>query len=302
MRADQETGFGAAALARQIADRLRHAGIDSPHNDARWLIEGVTGIDPHRSPLRDIPRRRMGALEEAVARRAAREPLQLVLGGTNFRGLTLVCKAGVFIPRPETEVVAQVAIDASRSSAAHPRRLVDVGTGTGAIACSLAAEVAHAHIVAVDIDPAAVALATENLGRVRAGEASAAGFASGTTATVREGDLLDPVDDAWHGQVDLLVSNPPYLPATDRGRWQPEVGEHDPDRALVGGTDGHELVDRLLELAATWLRPGGTVVIEIDDRRADDARHNAEGAGLDRVELVNDLTGRPRCVVARRRR
>src|SRR5690606_38203525 len=114
---------------------------------------------------------------------------------------------------------------------------------------------------------------------------------------ILHGDLLEPLrspgaHQAWaphlRGGLDVLVSNPPYLPASDRGSWQPEVAGHDPDRALVGGEDGHEVVDRLLRAAATWLRPGGLVVVEIDERRGSDARATATAAGLVDVRIVAD--------------
>lgn len=295
-------GRTARELARELAGRLDRAGVPSPDADARWLLEGVTGIDPLRTPERPVADASREVLERAVVRREAREPLQLILGEADLRGLRIRCAPGVFIPRPETEIVAGVAIDAARASSRRPRRLLDVCTGTGAIACCLVAEVEDAEVVAIDRDPAAVELARENLRRVVAGEAGVAGVAAGSHLEVREGDLLAPVDPAWQGEADVLVSNPPYLPARDREGWEPEVRDHDPAAALIGGDDGHEIVDRLLHLAATWLRPGGTVVVEIDDRRGDDARAAAHEAGLVDVEVVEDLTGRPRCVVARRPR
>jgi release factor glutamine methyltransferase len=155
-------------------------------------------------------------------------------------------------------------------------------------------------VVATDRDPAAVALARVNLARTLAGDADPDGPAVGARGEVRTGHLLDPVDPAWVGEVDVLVANPPYLPASDRGHGEPEVAVHDPDAALVGGLDGHEVVDELLALATRWLRPGGTVVIEIDDRRGTDALAVAVASGLVDAALVRDLTGRDRAVRARR--
>ena len=280
-----------------VAERLGAAGVPSARADARWLVEHVA------STVGEPEGAGAALLEELTARREAREPLQLILGSTAFRHLELLCAPGVFVPRPETEVVAGAAIAAVREASAKGRdgvRVVEVGTGTGAIALSLAAEVAGVEVVAGDRDPAAVALARRNLRRVAAGEAGGP-LAQGSHVEVVTSDLLDDVESGWRGTVDVLVSNPPYLPARDRVTWEPEVRDHDPEAALVGGVDGHELVDRLLLLAASWLASGGAVVIEIDERRVAAARTAAREAGLADVEVVADLTGAARAVTGRRR-
>jgi release factor glutamine methyltransferase len=281
----------AAEAQRNVAARLAAAGIETPDVDARWLVEHVTEVSGSCTGC--------GAalLDGLVARRAAREPLQVVLGRTWFRELELVCAAGVFIPRPETEIVAGLAIDAARAAGPAPL-IVEPCTGTGAIALSVAVEVPGATVVASDLDRSAVELARSNLDRVRRGEAGPPVVAS--EVTILQGDLLDPVDPALRGQVDVLVANPPYLPASDRGTWAPEVAAHDPDRALVGGEDGHEVVDALLELAGRWLRPGGTVVLEIDERRGAEAVTRAAASGLVDARTCRDLTGADRAVVAQR--
>jgi release factor glutamine methyltransferase len=280
-------------VVAQVARRLEAAGVPSPRADARWLVE-------HACDVAGGPAGCGGALLDGlVARRIAREPLQLLVGSAAFRTVELRCVPGVFIPRPETEIVAGVAVEAARAAGDAPL-IVEPCTGSGAIACALLAEVAGARIVATDVDPAAVALASDNLRRVAAGEAGPPAAAAGARAEVLLGDLLGPVPRELHGHLDVLVANPPYLPAADRGSWEPEVGDHDPDVALVGGDDGHEMVDALLIAAASWLRPGGTVVLEIDDRRGDDALAAAAAAGLADVALLRDLAGADRAVVARR--
>jgi len=279
-------------LLDRVAARLATAGVPSPAVDARWLVEHVVevagGVEGCGAAL----------LDGLVSRRAAREPLQLVIGRTWFRALELRCAPGVFIPRPETEIVAGVAIDEARGLDAPI--VAEPCTGTGAIALSVGVEVAGARVVATDLDAAAVDLARANLARVRAGEAGAALVAD--QVEILHGSLLDPLGPDLRGHLDVLVSNPPYLPAADRATWAPEVADHDPDRALVGGPDGHEVVVRLLELAAAWLRPGGLVVLEIDERRGEHARSAAHDAGLVDIDLVRDLTGAQRAVRARRAR
>ena len=292
------TSADRATVAR-VAARLAAAGVPTPEVDARWLVEHVTALTGGCEGCGGA------LLDGLVARRAAREPLQLVLGKTWFRELELRCAPGVFIPRPETEIVAGVAIGEARRHATPV--VAEPCTGTGAIALSVAVEVPWARVVATDLDPAAVDLARDNLARVLAGEAGPPLLAD--QVEILHGDLLAPLrspgaHQAWaphlRGALDVLVSNPPYLPAADRGSWHPEVAAHDPDAALVGGEDGHEVVDRLLRAAATWLRPGGLVVLEIDERRGPDARAAATAAGLVDVRIVVDLTGADRAVTARR--
>jgi release factor glutamine methyltransferase len=276
-----------------VARRLAAAGVPSPEVDARWLVD-------HACSVAGSPSGCGGALLDGlVARRIAREPLQLILGAAAFRTVELRMAPGVFIPRPETEIVAGVAIDAARAAGPSPV-VVEPCTGTGAIACALLAEVPGVRVVASDVDDGAVKLARGNVTRVAAGEAGPPGPAAGAHAEVVVGSLLDPVPAELRGHLDVLVANPPYLPAADRGTWEPEVADHDPDRALVGGDDGHEVVDALLEAATTWLRPGGTVVLEIDERRGSDAVAVAEAIGLVDVRIVRDLTDADRAVVARR--
>ncbi len=287
------------AVAR-ITGMLRDAGVPSPAADARWLVQGIAGVDPHRHPDTPLPRAALPALNDAVARRAAREPLQLILGTAPFRALELVCRPGVFVPRPETEIVAGLAVDVAQRVGSPAPIVAEPCTGTGAIACAIAAEVPGARVIATDRDPAAVHLARHNADRVRRGVAGPPGFARAATLTVQTGDLLDPLDPELRGHLDVLVANPPYLPADDRDYWAPEVAAHDPDTALVGGADGHEVVNALLTLAARWLAPGGTVILEIDERRGADVAGAARHAGLSSIEVARDLTGADRAIVARR--
>lgn len=286
-------------LLDEVAGRLDAAGVPTPDVDARWIVDAM--IDRFGEDLAGCD---AGVLDALVERRAAREPLQLVLGHTTFRWVELECRPGVFVPRPETEVVAGLAIDAARAAGPAPR-VVEPCTGTGAIACAVASEVPGVRVVASDRSEAAVALARTNATALAEGLPPQPWRpgpwpAPAATVEVRRADVRDAVPPAWHGAVDVLVANPPYLPDHDRGTWAPEVGDHDPPDALVGGHDGHEIVDVLLAAAPEWLRPGGTVVIEIDDRRGPEAVASAGAAGLVGAHVVPDLTGRDRAVVAHR--
>ncbi len=295
-----------AAVVAAVAARLAAAGMPGARAEARWLVEhalhemrsagdtrarrrveATPGPSPDAAPEDERLRARV---EPLVARRLEHEPLQLVLGRWPFRTVELELAPGVFVPRPETEVVAGVAID-------HARRLgpgavvAEPCTGTGAITASLLAELDDVEVHATDRSPAAVALARRNLASVTRG-------APGSRAHVLEGDLLTPLPARLRGRLDLLVANPPYLPRGELGRLAPEVAGHDPAAALFGGVDGHEVVDRLLAAAGTWLRPGGVVVLEIDDRRGEEVCAVARAVGLDQVHLVPDLAGRDRAVAA----
>lgn len=284
-------------LEEEVADRLEAAGIPTPEVDARLLLDAM------EERFGDLSQCDRAVLDGLVERRSSREPLQVVLGRTTFRWVDLDVERGVFVPRPETEVVAGLAIDAC--DGIERPVVVEPCTGTGAIACTLLTEVPGVAVWATDQSSAAVELARRNVDRVLAGEASPPAWRpqSGATAEVLHGHLLDPLRDldaVLPGAVDVLVANPPYLPVADAPSLELEVAGHDPHHALFGGGDGHEVVDEVLRAAAVWLRPGGTVVCEIDDRRGSDAVQTAEQAGLTDVTVEPDLTGRDRALVAHR--
>lgn len=266
---------------------LSAAGVPSPGADAEWLVRHVTGCS--RAELVAAPDRRLTPaqaerLRAMGRRRAAREPLQLILGVVGFRHLELDVRPGVFIPRPETEVLAGEAIQRVPKGGV----VVEPCTGTGAVACAVASEADPAAVVATDLSPAAVALARRNADRC------------GTDVTVLLGDLLAPVDAALRGRVDVLVANPPYVAAAEVGDLEPEVAAGDPHAALVAGPTGHEVTDRLIDDATRWLAPGGWLLLEVADSRAAATAARANTAGLTDAAVVRDLAGRDRVVVARR--
>lgn len=276
-------------LVRDAGQALREAGVSSPENDARALAEHVVG-----QPLVMADGASVEQVEtflRLVEQRTAREPLQLITGRMWFRGLGLQARPGVFIVRPETEVVAQAAVEAAQAVAGGGRELVvvDLCTGSGAIAVALAAAVPTARLTAVELEPAAVALARDNCerlvpGRVEVVQADAT--APGTLA------LLD-------GTVDVVVSNPPYVPAG--AVEDPETAWHDPGRALFGGgADGLAVPTAVVCRAAALLRPGGVLVMEHDAGQGAALRAVATAAGLTGVRTGQDLTGRDRYLWARR--
>ncbi|MEE8599693.1 N5-glutamine methyltransferase family protein [Euzebya tangerina] len=244
-------------------------GVPTPDVDARWLVEAF-GDDPQ-------------ALEAAVARREAREPLQLILGTAAFRYLEIEVRPGVFVPRPETEVLAGLALDRLSAGATA----IEPCTGTGAIACSLASEGEPSRVLATDADPAAVELARHNA-------------RSWPTVEVHHANLFAGLDTALLGAVDVVVCNPPYLDPSQVAVAEPEVRNHDPWNALVGGESGWEVIADLVAAAPYWLRPGGWVLIEDDPSRVTQTVQALEHH-VGPASIEADLTGRPRFAVARRR-
>lgn len=305
-------------LLKWAHEELADAGVGSPQADAEALLAHALGVD--RSELRrlvvlgrEVPDHVAGVFSGLVARRAAREPLQHLTGVAPFRHLELAVGPGVFVPRPETEEVAQVAIDeAIRVTGERDGAVVvDLCTGTGAIALSVATEVPGARVHAVELDKDAHAWAERN---VDALSAAAAGLDPGATPETPPERIVRLVKgDArtalygLDGTADVVVSNPPYVPS-DAVPVDPEVAEHDPAVALYGlGPDGLEVPRGITAAAARLLRPGGLYVMEHAEVQAEAAREmvaaarDADGRPVfGEPETRKDLTGRPRMVVARR--
>jgi release factor glutamine methyltransferase len=274
---------------------LGSSGIADPQVDAELLIGHVLGASRGRVQSLTVTDAPLGvedtlAIVEAVERRAAREPLQHITGVAWFRSLELAVGPGVFVPRPETEFVAGLAIDSLRAVVAAPdaRPLaVDLGTGSGAIALSLATEVPHADVVAVENSTAAFIWAKQNLRTV--------GVENARLVFIDLADALPELD----GTVDVVVSNPPYIPAGAVPR-DPEVRLHDPEHALYGGEDGLDVVRSVSATARRLLRPGGSLVIEHGDLQGDEMRALLTAAGWRAAATHRDLTGRDRATTALR--
>jgi release factor glutamine methyltransferase len=273
-----------AEVVRRGAAYLERHGVGSPEANAERLMLSILGID-----RAELVRRRDGltmaearAYGRVLCRRCTGTPLQHLTGEQAFRHLVLTVRPGVFIPRPETEVVVDVALAAIDGGTAPS--VVDVGTGTGAIGLSIAQEHPGARVWATDRSHEAVALARENAERL------------GLDVTVLEGELLEPLPAELRGSLDLVVANPPYVPPDRAPDLSPEVLA-DPADALFAGP---ELSGRILDTAAVWLRPEGHVVLEIDDEAADAVSGLARRSGFADVVVHEDLAGRPRVVAGRR--
>ena len=243
--------------------------------DLRWIAEAC-------EPRTALTQKRYDAM---VERRTAGEPLQYVVGAWGFRSLDLLVDRRVLIPRPETEWVVEQAL--RRLPDGVPVTVVDLGTGSGAIALSIAVERPHARVVATDVSREALAVARANLAGI--GRA-------GTRVELREGDWWDAIDADEH--VDLVISNPPYVADTDD--LPSEVADWEPRSALVPGPTGLEALAVIVGGAPPRLRPGGWLVCEIGETQGDAVRALAADAGLVEVDVLPDLTGRDRVLVARR--
>lgn len=277
------------ALLAWAERALEGAGVDTPKGDAQWIAAHVLGLNRASMlahPDRVVPGEQAEHFESLIARRASREPLGYVLGTANFRGLVVEVGPGVFVPRPETEVTASRAIARARERGPRPC-IVDVCAGSGAIALSVAAEVPNARVFATEASAAARGWALRNLAR------------TALRVTLLPGDLFDPLHPALGGAVDVIVSNPPYVPQGDWELLPDEVRRYEPRDALVGGADGLDVVMRIIQDTPRWLTHGGWLVLELAEDQAERIAKLLSTIGYDSVEVGPDLAGRERVVEAR---
>jgi len=256
-----------AEALRLAEERLGAAGVDTPHVDAELLVAhvlGVTRSQLHVEREREVP----GGLHELVERRARREPLAYVLGHWGFRHLTLKTDARALVPRPETEIVVERCLALLAGEPAP--RVLDLGTGSGAIALAIADEHPGARVTAVDSSPEALALAREN------------SEALDLAIDLHEAGL-EAVEEGW----DLVVSNPPYVAASEWDSLQPEIRDWEPRAALVGEGLHEEIARR-----AHTLR----LVLEIGDDQAETVAESLESLGYSSVTITFDLNDRERVV------
>ncbi|RDB57907.1 peptide chain release factor N(5)-glutamine methyltransferase [Paraeggerthella hongkongensis] len=312
---------------------LERKGDENPRISAQWLLSEATGlsrIELYANFDQPLSLDERDVLRGFVARRGAGEPLQYITGEVGFRHITVQVRPGVLIPRPETEVLVSEALsllppapkrvaadawaeealeaplaeaaadsaderdaseDASDAQAPAPELLVaDLCTGSGCIACSIAFEHPLAHVVATDIAPEAVALAGDN--------ARALGLDE--RVEVLAGDLGECVPSCMIGALDLVVSNPPYVPTAVLADIPREVADFEPELALDGGSDGLDVLRRLLPWCGAALKPGGAFAFELHEGHLDEAAALAREAGFQDVRIVRDLAQRPRVLTARK--
>jgi release factor glutamine methyltransferase len=275
--------MNATAVVRRGARYLAAHGVESPHENAEILLRHVlrtdrAGLYARRDGLTTAEARAFG---RALCQRCTGTPLQYLTGTQPFMDLVLVVEPGVFVPRPETEGLVEVAL--ATIEGVEAPTVVDVGTGTGAIALAIKHQRSDARVLATDASEAAATLARANARRL------------GLEIEVVGGALLDRIPVELEGHLDLLLSNPPYVTAVEYEALPQEV-KAEPYAALVGGTEAHSA---LANLAGTWLRPGGWLITEIGASQGPEVASSFERR-LSRVEVLPDLAGRDRVVRGRR--
>lgn len=260
--------------------------------EARWIVERASGWEGGElwEHLDDVvPSRAVPFFDAMVERRRAGEPLQYVLGRWSFRGLELLVDRRVLIPRPETEVVAGAAIAAARALGRSRPTVVDLGTGSGAIGLAVAAEVPGARVWATDASGEALAVARANV--------AGSGSVIGTRVRLLQGDWWAALPDELRGAVDVVVSNPPYVAGAEA--LPPEVEAWEPSGALRAGPTGREALEVIVAGAGEWLATPGVLVVELAPDQAEVMAAFTLRAGFAAVQVVEDLAGRPRVLVAR---
>ncbi|MDQ2724861.1 MAG: peptide chain release factor N(5)-glutamine methyltransferase [Actinomycetota bacterium] len=258
------------------------------------MVEEAAG-SPWPSALDDAVTVRAGAwFDSCLARRVGGEPLQYVLGHWPFRSLDVLVDRRVLIPRPETEITVEVALrelDGIRAASGPVSTVVDLGTGSGVIALSLAKERPDVRVWATDASPDALDVARANLAGM--------GGSAATRIFLVEGRWWAALPDGFAATVDLVVSNPPYISSAEMDQLEPVVADWEPIGALCAGATGLEDVAEIVGDAPRWLRPGGALVVEVAPHQGQRVVGLALAAGLVDAEVRPDLAGRPRVLVAR---
>ena len=275
-------------LLREGMAVLQASGPAAARREAEWLLAGVLGVgrfDVYLEPARELSTDEARRYLALLRRRAAGEPLQHLLGFEEFYGLRVAVSPAVLIPRPETEGLVQWAIEILGAKAKADALVADVGTGSGAIACALAARVPGLRVLALDCSPAALAVAADN---VRA-------HGLGRRVQLAMGDLLAPLFER-HVRVDLVVANLPYLPSAVIGSLPDEVAAWEPRLALDGGPDGMALLRRLVGGAAGVLDAGGSLLMEVGEEQAGPVASLMAAEGFGGIRSRRDLNGIERYV------
>lgn len=276
------------------AATLTAAGIGNARLDAEVLLSHGIKRDrvwliTHRDDVLDDNDQR--AFDETIRRRAKREPLQYITGTQEFWGLEFTVTPDVLIPRPETEFIIEAAL-ASVQDRNSPVRIIDLCTGTGCIAVSLAKELAFAHVIATDMSEKALDVARENTRR------------HGVSERIRflTGDVFEPLEELdLRGRVDIIVSNPPYVRAGDLPALQPEVSEYEPVMALIAGPEGTEIHQRIISAASLFLKRHGVLIMEMGMGQTEALMRMVEATGVyGKPGILKDLAGIERVIVLKK--
>jgi release factor glutamine methyltransferase len=276
-------------ILNESTKALEAADISSARLDAEVLLSFCLGCDRlefYKNPVMTISETQLTAFRNIIARRLQWEPVAYITGRKEFWSFTLEVNSSVLIPRPDTEIIIEEALDVYRNFTSLPVRILDIGTGSGAIAIALAKEIPGAKVVATDISIAALNLAQKN----------AATLGLKEKIDFRQGNLFQPVD----GFFNIIVSNPPYIAANDYEELPACVKAFEPREALFAGESGLEFYEKLIYQADGYLQKNGWLLLEIGAKQEAGIRGIIEGSGFyDRIEMRKDYAGLPRVIKAR---
>ena len=269
-------------------------GLESPRLETELLLAAALGcprIKLYVDFEKPVPSDKLALFREYVKRRAdTREPVQYIIGNTDFIDIKLKVSKSALIPRPETEALAVWAVDKAKAVAGDSVRVVDLCTGTGCVALYVASKEPRAALIATDLSPEALALAAEN----------AAALKLEGRVNFRAGDLFAALPDEHKGAIDVLTANPPYVDPADKDTLAPEVRDHEPALALFANESGLAIIRRIVSGAAEWLKPGGWLGLEFGIKQEDAVRQMAMDAKLDSIDIARDHNRKPRFLFARR--
>jgi release factor glutamine methyltransferase len=289
VKADGPVALGdrvrARDVAREAARKLAEAGVPEPEASAEVLLCELLGIRRGELPFREVSGQEARVYEAWISRRENREPVQRILGYAYFRNLRLDLDENTLIPRPDTESVVEAALERV-DARGYPCRVLDLGTGSGAIAVSIAQERPECEVHASDVSEAALRVAGRNAS------------ANGAEVEFRLADVAGGLEKL-SGGLDLLVSNPPYVETKTLETLQPEVRDHDPRSALDGGPDGLAFYRRIFAEAPSLLERGADVVLEVGDGQCGAVLEIGRSAGFSPLGAREDLAGTPRAVLLR---
>lgn len=285
-------GLEVPLLINWATGYLRENRVTKPRLNAQQLLVHCTGrsrVDLYAYPEKPVSTQEREAFTLAVQRRALREPLQYIVGWKGFRYLDVVVDSRVLIPRPETEMLVQRALELIREARGHPVA-VDIGTGSGCIALSICRECPAAVVHATDICEGALEVARGNARRL----------GLDGTLIFHHGDLLQALPGHLQGKCDFIVSNPPYVRERDFADLPPEVREYEPYRSMVAGPRGVEIHLRLMSQASFWLAPGGWLLMEGGEDQMEFLSRRAMELGYGEAGIVSDLNHKPRIIEMRK--
>ena len=278
-------------ILNESTKALEAADIPSARLDAEVLLSFCLGCDRlefYKNPVMTISETQLNAFRNLIARRLQWEPVAYITGRKEFWSFTLEVNSSVLIPRPDTEIIIEEALDVYRNFTSLPVRILDIGTGSGAIAIALAKEIPGAKVVATDISIAALNLAQKN----------AATLGLKEKIDFRQGNLFEPVD----GFFNIIVSNPPYIAANDYEELPASVKAFEPREALFAGESGLEFYEKLIYQADGYLQKNGWLLLEIGAKQEAGIRGIIKGSGFyDSIEMRRDYAGLPRVIKARRK-